>query len=80
MNDPIEKIVAGALTRAGIRFTHESEGHSPPLDFHLPDLGLFIEVKHFHSPRIARQMAQAENVIVIQGRGAAEAFARMIAP
>ena len=78
IRDPIEQIIAKALEQAGIGFIHESEGHQPPLDFYLPQQDIYIEVKQYHSDRIARQMAQADNVIVIQGRRAAQAFASMI--
>lgn len=79
MTDPIEAIVASALTSAGVAFERDGANTSrPPLDFYLPDFDLYIEVKQFHSDRIAGQMAKAENVIAIQGRAAALAFARMI--
>lgn len=77
--DPIEKIVRTALDAAGISYQCAGENHfDQTLDFYLPDYGTFIEVKQFHSERISRQMAQAPNIIAIQGRGAAETFARMI--
>lgn len=77
--DPIERIIEGALAKAKVRFVREGVDPTlPPLDFYLPDHGLFIEVKQFHSDRIAAQMKQADNVIAIQGRGAALAFADMI--
>lgn len=76
MNDPIEKIVADALTRAGLQFiTDEGGANSTGLDFYLTGHDIHIEVKQFHSPRIAEQMARAPNVIAIQGRAAAEWFA-----
>jgi hypothetical protein len=79
--DPIEQIMADALAAAGIRFIHDSDDKkaTKALDFLLPDLGIFIEVKQFHSDRIAEQMSRAENVIAIQGRRAAEAFAEILA-
>ena len=74
MADPIEKIVADALEAADLVF-----GESPVgLDFYLPDYKLHIEVKQFHSDRIAEQMSRAENVIAIQGREAAEWFANLV--
>ena len=78
MTDPVERIVADALDASGIAYT--TEGHNRQrLDFHLPAFDTFIEVKQLHSARIAAQMASADNVIAIQGRGAAEAFAVMLA-
>lgn len=87
ITDPIERIIADALTMAGIAFVHESQaivwpefpkGPRRGLDFWLPDDGLFIECKAYHSDRIARQTTYAENIIVIQGKRAAQAFARLI--
>lgn len=64
--DPLEEAVARALTSAGLAFTRENPP-SQPLDFHLSDLDLFIEVKQFHSDRIAKQLAGQPNVLVLQG-------------
>ena len=78
--DPLETLVAAALRRAGIAFTTEAQ--RPPaartLDFHLPDSGVFIEVKRFHTPRIADQMASQENVICVQGADAVKWFAELV--
>jgi len=71
MNDPIEKIVADALDAAGVKYRHDD-----PLDFECG--GFSIEVKQFHSERAIRQLAGREDVILIQGRAAAEAFARLV--
>lgn len=74
MKDPIEEITANALTAAGVAF----EFPENELDFYLPEIGIYIEVKQFHSSRIAEQMSRAPNVIAIQGREAALAFAALI--
>ncbi len=67
--------MAEALANAGIRFITDYGGSNPSgLDFHLPDDGIDIEVKRFHSPRIADQMARAENVIALQGEAAVRWF------
>jgi hypothetical protein len=76
--DPVELIVATALTNAGIAFTHESDNKRQTLDFHLVDFGVDIECKQFPSKRTAAQIVDHPNVIVIQGRKAAEWFAKMI--
>lgn len=80
-----EKIVMDALDERGIEYVFEGchkgvEAHKQQagLDFWLPTLGLHIEVKDFHSPRIAGQMARVENIIAIQGRKAAQVFADLI--
>lgn len=77
MKDPMERILEEALIAAGLRFTadHETE-HK--LDFQLLDYDVAIEVKRFHSPRIADQMARASNVIVAQGEAAVRFLAAAI--
>lgn len=78
INDPVEKVIAQALADAGIKFiTPDSE---TGLDFRLIDADILIEVKRFHSNRIAEQMSRAENVIAIQGLKAAIEFRKMINP
>lgn len=81
----MERLIAEALHDAGIRFTASDRNAGRPqrpdditLDFHLLDLDLYIEVKQFHSARIAKQMEAAENVIVAQGRAAVTALANLI--
>ena len=79
-----ERTVRKALCERGVRFTEEGFGNGPgdsgqTLDFHLPDYDLYIEVKRFHSPRIADQMARHQNVIAIQELEAAKAFAALLA-
>jgi hypothetical protein len=77
LSDPMERMIAEALDAAGVAYTHERE-RGGGLDFHLPDNGVWIEVKQFHSDRIAAQMATQPNVIVAQGRVAVQALAAMI--
>jgi hypothetical protein len=67
MQDPMESLIATALENAGITFTTGEGGKNPTgLDFGLSN-GVQIEVKRFHSARIAEQMSRAENVIAAQG-------------
>lgn len=76
--DPMERIVADALDAAGISYATDLGGGNPSgLDFRLAG-GVEIEVKRFHSPRIAEQMSRAENVIAIQGIEAARFFAALL--
>lgn len=80
--DPIERIISDALTSAGVRFVGEhdlGQQHAKNLDFYLPEQGIQIECKQFHSERAIRQLAKHPDVILIQGRKAALAFAEMIA-
>lgn len=74
--DPMERLVADALDRAGINY-HRGEA-TGELDFRLIDYGVHIEVKRFHSPRIERQMARHPNVIAAQGEAAVQLLARFI--
>ena len=71
----MERLVAQALRRSGIRYAREHEpGNVATLDFYLPDFDAYIEVKRFHSDRIAGQMKRAPNVIVLQGEAAVQLF------
>ena len=80
-NDPVERIVGEALDAAGYAPKHESHpdraGDGPTLDFKLAD-GIYVEVKRMHTPRVERQLAQASDVILIQGIEAARWFAQAI--
>lgn len=81
MSDPMEQLIEDALNAGSFRYVKEGsvKGSGQTLDFFLPDLGIYIEVKQFHSPRIADQMARAPNVIAAQGRPAVEMLARLLA-
>jgi hypothetical protein len=76
-SDPLERIIQEALEEAGLDYRDETENESN-LDFEVPELGVFIETKRMHSPRIAEQMSRVENILVAQGLAAAETLARMI--
>lgn len=76
--DPIEKIVAAALDARGIAYTADGQGETHGLDFRLDGIDVYIECKQFHTPRTAEQMSRVSDVIVIQGRRAAELFADML--
>lgn len=79
LSDPMEKIIQAALESADIAYTTDVGGGNPVgLDFYLPDHDLHIEVKQFHTPRIAEQMARAPNVIAVQGVVAAKWIAALI--
>lgn len=67
-SDELEKHVAEALLAANIQFRHESQGVNQRLDFYLPELDIYLEVKKFHSDRSNAQLATQNNVILIQGR------------
>lgn len=74
-------LIEAALLEAGIRFiadTGAGVGNASRLDFSLPDYGIEIEVKRFHSLRIAEQMSRAPNVIAAQGEVAVRFLADAI--
>jgi transcriptional regulator with XRE-family HTH domain len=73
--DPMEQLVERALQRAGVEYeTDQGGGTATGLDFYLPQHGVAIEVKRFHSDRIAEQMSRAPNVIALQGEPAIRLF------
>ena len=72
MEDPVEKVIADALDKIGLSYQRDA-----PLDFECE--GFAIECKRYYTDRIHKQICNRENVIVIQGLGAAQAFAFMIA-
>lgn len=79
MPDPMETLIADALSEMGIRFTTDyGGGNDARLDFYLVDQDVYIEVKQFHSARAGEQMARAPNVILAQGREAVEFLALAI--
>lgn len=76
--DPLEKLIADALDSVGASYVTDNGGGNPSgLDFRLGS-GIEIEVKRFHTPRIAEQMGRAENVIAVQGEGAVRFLAFLI--
>lgn len=79
MTDPMEQLIADALSEAGIDYARGGEpGNASRLDFYLPLYDIHIEVKRLHTPRVAEQMSRAENVIVAQGKEAVEMLALLI--
>lgn len=75
--DPMEAMMRSALIDAGITFV-EDEDNPTSLDFYLPDADLHIEVKQFHTDRIAEQMSRAPNVLVAQGGAAVSWLAYLV--
>lgn len=80
MEDPMERIIADALDAKGIRYVRDGQGDTANLDFYLPADDVHIEVKRFHTDRIAEQMSRAPNVIAVQGEAAVRFFAALIGP
>lgn len=77
-DDPIELIIIEGLQRAGINFVHESDDKKQALDFYLPSYNIYIECKQFPTERTSAQIAPFPNVILIQGREAANVFSSLI--
>jgi hypothetical protein len=75
-NFPEELMLADAFKSAGLSFLHESDGGTHNLDFKIGDV--YVEVKQFHSPRAIEQCGRVDNVILVQGRKAAEFLAALI--
>jgi hypothetical protein len=76
INDPIERIVADALTEVGIEFEYEPLSHQ--LDFDLSQFAVAIECKAFETERSTKQLARRDNIILIQGKEAALFFAKAL--
>lgn len=80
LRDPLEQIIADALTKADVRYLTEGEGNPSHLDFNCVDNGFEVEVKLMHTPRIAKQMARVPNLFMIVGPKATQFFADHIVP
>lgn len=66
--DPMEEMTERWLIANGVRYRRDDQTpEATQLDFYLLDFDVYIEVKRFHTDRIAKQMGRAENVIAVQG-------------
>lgn len=74
--DPMEAAFEDTCRRYGVLF--ERDDIRSGLDFYLPAFDCYVEVKQFHSDRIAEQMSRKENVIAIQGKAAMTALDKML--
>lgn len=84
MDDPLEVAFAKMLMDAGIEFTRpERDAREPTnLDFYLPEIGIYVEIKQFHTPRIADQLAQLpqqKSALVLVGPQSVKDFMMLIA-
>jgi len=73
---PMEMAFENMCVRYGIKF--ERNDSVTGLDFYLPSFNVYVEVKQFHSERIAEQMSRQENVIAIQGMRGMVALEKMM--
>lgn len=81
--DPVETEMEMLLSRYGIAYTRPDKDPSSPitLDLYLPAFNLFIEVKQFHTDRIAsqlRKVPQHVTAIVLVGPNSIDDFARLV--
>lgn len=73
--DELKQMVGETLLELNVSFLHESEStKTRGLDFYLPSLDIYIEVKKFHTERIVNQTVRADDIIVLQGRKSVEFF------
>ena len=84
MTDPLEKAMAALLDEAGIPYVRPEIVRSDPttLDFYLPTIDLYVELKQWHSPRLADQIAKvpvASDVMILIGRNSVDRLKKLIA-
>lgn len=77
---PLETSVESFLRSRNIRFSRPETDQMDRtnLDFYLPDFNLYIEVKLYHTPRIAEQLSRVpehRNVMVLVGR---QSFSQLV--
>lgn len=74
--DPMEIGVSKILDEAEIKWRRDDARSG--LDFFLIDYNVYVEVKLYHTARIAEQMSRKPNVIVVQGKGSLIALAKIL--
>lgn len=82
MTCPLENRMCALLESSGIIFTRPERDQRDPttLDFYLPTLNTYIEVKQFHTARIAKQLEpvpKGATAIVLQGINAVRDFEQL---
>lgn len=83
ISDPLEARIASALDLAGLEYVRDGDmlpngKRRCVLDFWVPELRTFIEVKQFYSMRADRQLAGELNVVLLQGAEAVDAFCSLL--
>lgn len=78
MSSPQEKLIRRTLQRTGTKHFDEQTNKKETLglDFKVGDV--FIEVKSYHSDRIAAQMGRVPDIIAVQGSKACTYFANLL--
>ena len=82
LDDPIELAMIALLERHKIAYERPDRQQDNPvnLDFYLPEHGIYIEVKQFHTDRIARQLAavpERSTAIALVGPTCVSDFAKL---
>lgn len=78
-NCPLESKIAFALDDAGIPYSVDGEPENKTgLDFCIPSIGVFIEVKSGPTPRVLKQLERRSNVIVVQGVRSTNLFCHLL--
>lgn len=80
VTDPVERVIQDFLEAHDIEYVMDGEKdpRCDRIDFYIPHLDTYIEVKQFHAARVVNQMALVKNIIVIQGLPAAHAFVSLL--
>jgi hypothetical protein len=79
MTSSLEKRFEGLLVEAGIEFARPERLDTDPttLDYYLPAFDLYVELKGYHTPRLARQLERVprrSSVLVLVGPQSVAAF------
>ena len=83
MTDPLEKQFQRFLEDKGIEFTRPERDPLDPtnLDFYIPKLDLYVEIKRFHTERLIKQVAAVPheaNTMILVGNNAIWAFLQLM--
>ncbi len=83
MNDPLEMKLSKVLDDSGLQYTRPERDRNDPsnLDFYIPNLDLYIEVKAYHTQRIWNQVERTpdkSSILVLIGRRSVEAFRELV--
>lgn len=76
---PLERKFAELLQHFGVEYTRPERDSADPtnLDFYIPALKLYVEIKRFHTDRINHQLSKVPlgyDVMVLQGNTSVDAF------
>lgn len=76
---PLESQIAFALDDAAIPYAVDGEPENKTgLDFRIPSIDVYVEVKSGPTPRVLKQLERRANVIVVQGVRATNLFCHIL--